>query len=102
MDMMYLGDRKQQHIPFNNTVKGKKFSQAVDSGVDASGGTITSELTLQMYAPQTMAIIQGLTKGTCDNLCITNPAQAADFYPELEGNQTNLFDPTVGAPPVTQ
>lgn len=57
-DLAYLGDRKQQVREFNaqgNTV-------ASDNGIDAVGGTITSELTNLVRNAPSNAVIKGLRK----------------------------------------
>lgn len=93
MDVMYLGDRKSQHRGFNRDTSGK-LTTVVDNGVDAHGGTFTSELTLQCYAPETCAIIENLTQGVCDSICDITPEAAADYYPAIDGDQPNLYDPS--------
>lgn len=54
-NLAYLGDRKTQNQEYG--AKG----QAVDSGVDAIGGTLTTELTALVKNPAANAIIYGLT-----------------------------------------
>lgn len=52
----YLGDRKTQHEPFGS-------GQGGDSGVDAVGGTLTTEMTTVVKNPPACAIIYNLTAG---------------------------------------
>lgn len=54
-NLAYLGDRKTQSQEYN--AKGV----AVDSGVDAIGGTLTTEVTALVKNPAASAIIYGLT-----------------------------------------
>jgi hypothetical protein len=54
----YLGDRKTQHKGYNN---GGDF--AVDSGIDAEGGTLTTEMTCVVKNPPANAVIYNLTAG---------------------------------------
>jgi len=51
----YLGDRKTQHKEFNAD------SDANDNGIDAVGGTLTTEVTTIVKNPSANAIITGLT-----------------------------------------
>lgn len=55
LKLMYLGDRKTLYEEFN--AKG----QAVDYGVDAEGGTLTTECTLELLGPSNMAVVSNLT-----------------------------------------
>lgn len=52
----YLGDRKTQSKEFNTS-----GSQAQDSGIDAVGGTLTTELTSVIKNPPANAVIYNLT-----------------------------------------
>lgn len=54
----YLGNRKTQSKEFNT--EGK---QAADNGIDAVGGTLTTELTIEVRNPPANAVITGLTAG---------------------------------------
>ena len=54
----YLGDRKTQHKSFNES-----GTEAVDSGIDAQGGTLTTEMTCVIKNPPANAIIYNLTAG---------------------------------------
>lgn len=53
----YLGDRKTQSKNFNDS------NQAVDNGIDATGGTLTTELTCVVKNPPANAVIYNLTAG---------------------------------------
>ena len=53
----YLGDRKTQYKSFNED------SDANDNGIDAVGGTLTTELTCVIKNPPANAIITNLTAG---------------------------------------
>lgn len=52
----YLGDRKTQHKSFNES-----GNEAVDSGIDAQGGTLTTEMTCVVKNPPANAVIYNLT-----------------------------------------
>jgi len=54
----YLGDRKTQNKEFN-----QDGSEANDNGIDAVGGTLTTELTTVVKNPPANAVIYGLTAG---------------------------------------
>lgn len=54
----YLGDRKTQHRGFNEDGK-----EATDNGIDAIGGTLTTEMTCVVKNPPANAIIYNLTVG---------------------------------------
>lgn len=56
-NLAYLGDRKTQNMEFNMN------GQAVDSGVDAVGGTLTTELTTLIKNPPAFAIMSNMTAG---------------------------------------
>lgn len=53
----YLGDRKTQNQEFNES------GTPVDNGIDAVGGTLTTELTIEVRNPPANAVINGLTAG---------------------------------------
>ena len=57
-NVAYLGDRKTQNKEFNTD-----GSEANDNGIDAIGGTLTSELTAVIKNPPANAIITNLTAG---------------------------------------
>lgn len=52
----YLGDRKTQSKDFNGS-----SNEATDNGIDAVGGTLTTELTTVIKNPPANSIITGLT-----------------------------------------
>ena len=54
----YLGDRKTQSKEFNN-----QGNTAQDNGIDAVGGTLTTECTCVVKNPPANAVITGLNKG---------------------------------------
>lgn len=56
-NVAYLGDRKTQNKEFNQD------SDANDNGIDAVGGTLTTELTCVVKNPPANAIIYNLTAG---------------------------------------
>jgi len=58
-NVAYLGDRKTQNKEFN-----KDANEANDNGIDAVGGTLTTELTCIIKNPPANAIIYNLTAGT--------------------------------------
>lgn len=53
----YLGNRKTQHKAYN------AGSDATDSGIDAQGGTLTTEMTCLIKNPPANAVVYGLTAG---------------------------------------
>lgn len=53
----YLGDRKTQNKEFNDS------NSAVDNGIDAVGGTLTTEMTCVIKNPPANGIIYNLTAG---------------------------------------
>lgn len=55
----YLGDRKTQNKEFNAT--GGDIYDAADNGIDAVGGTLTTEMTTVVKNPPANAIIYNLT-----------------------------------------
>jgi len=57
--LAYLGDRKTQYKSFN----GAGESDATDNGIDAQGGTLTTEVTTVVKNPPANAIIYNLTDG---------------------------------------
>lgn len=64
INFAYLGNRKTMDRPFS----GNPGSQvAVDSGIDAIGGTLTTELTLECKNPPANAVIKNLTKGLANS-----------------------------------
>lgn len=54
--LAYLGDRKTQNKEFN-----QDDTEAVDNGIDAVGGTLTTELTTVIKNPPANAVIYNLT-----------------------------------------
>jgi hypothetical protein len=54
--LAYLGSRKTQHKGFN-----QDGSDAADNGIDAVGGTLTTELTTELKNPPACGIMTGLT-----------------------------------------
>ncbi len=58
----YLGDRKTQHLEFNSQVDRGEGS-AQDNGIDAVGGTITTEATVLFKNPQANAVLYNFTAG---------------------------------------
>lgn len=57
-NLAYLGDRKTQHKGFN-----EQGNVAQDNGIDAVGGTLTTELTCLVKNPPANAVIYNLTAG---------------------------------------
>lgn len=57
---MYLHDRKTQNREYNMS------GSPVDDGIDAVGGTLTTELTLEITNPSANVVVTGLTAGTAD------------------------------------
>lgn len=55
--LAYLGDRKTQNKEFNSS------SDAVDNGIDAVGGTLTTEMTCVIKNPPANGIVYNLTAG---------------------------------------
>lgn len=58
-NIAYLGNRQTTYAPFN----GQDTSGAADSGIDAQGGTLTTELTCLVKNPAANAVIYNLTAG---------------------------------------
>lgn len=56
-NLAYLGDRKTQNREFNMDM------EAVDNGIDAVGGTLTTELTTVIKNPPAFGIMSNLTAG---------------------------------------
>lgn len=56
-NVAYLGDRETQHKGYN--AAGQEI--ASDNGIDAVGGTLTTEMTALLKNPQACAVITGLT-----------------------------------------
>lgn len=54
-NVAYLGNRKTSNKEFNMS------GQAVDQGIDAVGGTLTTEMTCEIHNPPANAVIYGLT-----------------------------------------
>jgi hypothetical protein len=57
-NLAYLGDRKTMNKEFNMT-----GSEAADNGIDAVGGTLTTELTTIIRNPPAFSIMTNLTAG---------------------------------------
>lgn len=57
-NLAYLGDRKTMYKPFNTP-----GDDATDNGIDAQGGTLTTEVTAIVRNPPANAVIYGLTSG---------------------------------------
>lgn len=58
-NLAYLGDRKTQNREFN--LSG---TEAADNGIDAVGGTLTTELTTVIKNPPAFGIMTNMTAGT--------------------------------------
>lgn len=58
-NIAYLGNRKTQHKGYNQA--GSEI--ASDNGIDAIGGTLTTELTVTIKNPPANAVIRNLTAG---------------------------------------
>lgn len=58
-NLAYLGDRKTQHEAFNDPAINKGYS--VDNGIDAVGGTLTTECTALFKNPAANAVLTGFT-----------------------------------------
>ena len=56
-NVAYLGNRKTQNKEFNMS------GQPVDNGIDAVGGTLTTEMTVEIHNPPANGVIFGLTAG---------------------------------------
>lgn len=61
INFAYLGNRKTMDRPFSGNPGTP--AAAVDQGIDAIGGTLTTELTLECRNPPANTIISNLTKG---------------------------------------
>ena len=60
-NVAYLGDRKTQHKAFNDGSMNNGY--AVDNGIDATGGTLTTECTALFKNPAANAILYNFTAG---------------------------------------
>lgn len=60
-NLAYLGDRKTQHEAFNDPALNRGYS--VDNGIDATGGTLTTECTALFKNPSANAILYNFTAG---------------------------------------
>lgn len=58
--LAYLGDRRTQHKSFNSNL-GESSAEAVDNGIDAEGGTLTTETTCVIKNPPANGVIWDLT-----------------------------------------
>lgn len=58
--LAYLGDRKTQNKEFNSPEVGDN-ADAADNGIDAVGGTLTTELTCVVKNPPANAVVYNLT-----------------------------------------
>lgn len=69
LGLRYLPQRRQRLTYFNISADGRTFNTVEnDNGIDAAGGTITSELMMICNNPSANGMIFGLTKGAC-NVC---------------------------------
>lgn len=60
-NLAYLGDRKTQHKAFNDNSMNNGYS--VDNGIDATGGTLTTECTALFKNPAANGILYNFTAG---------------------------------------
>ena len=60
-NLAYLGDRKTQHKAFNDPTANKDYS--VDNGIDAVGGTLTTECTALFKNAAANAVLYNFTAG---------------------------------------
>lgn len=67
--LAYLGNRKTVDKPFGGNKVGN--DPAVDNGIDAVGGTLTTEVTCEVRNPPANAVIYNLTKALTDPLAPT-------------------------------
>lgn len=68
LSLKYLPQRKQRVTHFNTNASGSTFNETEnDEGIDAVGGTITSELMLLCSNPAANGMIFGLEKGVCND-----------------------------------
>jgi hypothetical protein len=58
--LAYLGDRKTSNKEFNMT------GQAVDNGIDAVGGSLLTEMTVEVRNPPANAVITGFTAAAAE------------------------------------
>jgi hypothetical protein len=58
-NIAYLGNRQTAYAPFN----GQSTEGAADNGIDAQGGTLTTEATCLVKNPAANAVIYNLTAG---------------------------------------
>lgn len=79
LGVKYLGARDTQHAYFNADSQGRISEVANDNGIDAAGGTFTTELLFTCTNPAANGIIYGLNNARCTEVC-----QA--FAPTTEGD----------------
>lgn len=60
MGVAYPQGRETKHKDFNSTT-GEGATEAVDNGIDSTGGTLTTEFTLMVRNPPANAVIYNLT-----------------------------------------
>lgn len=69
LKVRYLRGRKTQYFDFNGTKSGGRQANVTDQGIDAVGGTFTSELLLRNTNPAASGIIFGLYQAACEDTC---------------------------------
>lgn len=67
----YLGNRKTQYRAFNSNLNGDS-AETQDNGIDAKGGTFTTEVTAEIATPEANAVIYNLTAAACVE-CLAQP-----------------------------
>lgn len=69
LGVRYLGARDTQHAYFNADASGAMTGVANDNGIDAAGGTFTTELLFICTNPAANGIIYGLNNARCTENC---------------------------------
>lgn len=68
LSLAYLKGRKTQYRGFNSSLNGDA-AETQDGGLDALGGTFTTELATEFRMPETNSVIWNLTSAAC-NPCV--------------------------------
>lgn len=74
LGVMYLGQRDTQHAYFNADSQGRLSEVSNDNGIDAVGGTFTTELLFYCTNPAANGLIFGLNNARCTEVCNNIPS----------------------------
>lgn len=79
LNIGYMKGRDTQYRAFNANLNGDS-NDTDDNGIDAKGGTFTSELTVEFCAPQANAAILGMCEAACEPCRELKESYNATFY----------------------